>query len=292
MVLITDHAFNSKTSDGWVERGDTTANGQPNFTIVADSTDPRSPPLVGQALFDPMMMCGVGPIFTAPPALVNTRHLYVSFWIKFDPGWVANVANVNKVLFVRIANGNRIIVMAYGGNSAFSYSAGKLPFPWTYVGPAAPMQAMIGLQGMGTQDTTRLPPVPPATVGKPDPQKGISWNAFANLNTASDVLTRGVWHHWEVKLDANTPGKFDGRADTWLDNVQVVHYTNIGYSGPTETGALNTFQLLYWNPTYGGGCNGAWDTVKTSPTYGHPTVPQFPRPQWMRIAHFYASTSP
>jgi hypothetical protein len=76
---------------------------------------------------------------------------------------------------------------------------------------------------------------------------------YTNLNTQSSLVTRGVWHKWEIMLVANTPGQLDGQAYWWMDGIKVGQYTNIGYSGLTETGTSNQWKQVVWNPTWGGG---------------------------------------
>ena len=85
------------------------------------------------------------------------------------------------------------------------------------------------------------------------PTRIISWNASPNMNVASSVITRDVWQKWELILGANTPGQYDGEAHWWLNGVKVGQFTNVGYCDATQTGAANTWQVVDWNPTYGGG---------------------------------------
>jgi hypothetical protein len=105
------------------------------------------------------------------------------------------------------------------------------------------MAGEIDFQAMGTRDTSASAPV----------QHQISWNGYPTQNSSSAVVPRGVWVKWEIVLHANTPGQYDGTADWWMNGVKVGSYSNIGYSSATETGSMNTWREVNWNPTWGGG---------------------------------------
>lgn len=216
MTTISQRDFNAKVENGWTDRGDA------RFAIVQDSTAPVSPANVGEALFPPTMQGGTGPIQTT--TMVNgrgaKRTLYVAFWVKFSPNWVGHPSGVNKIFHIWINGGNKVYLTAQG------IAGGKLT-------------AEVHFQGLGLYDNT-------------GPQKSISWNGTPNLNSAAAVVTRGVWHRWELVLGANTPGQYDGTADWWLDGAKVGQYTAIGYNSAIQTGAANTWQIVDWNPTYGG----------------------------------------
>lgn len=242
MTMLTERGFDAKVEHGWWDRGNAA------FSIVTDSSAPRSPANVGQALYGPRIPCGTGPISTAYrwPA-PGPRTLYISLWLKVDPIWFGSTSLVNKLLFIHIAGGGRVIVNVNGSGM------GRLAME-------------VRLQAMGV--TT---------------PRSISWNAGANINPAAARIPRGQWVHQEVLLVANTPGVADGAIHYWMNGVKVGQYTtDVGFSSATETGAQNVWEAVNWNPTYGGGCNGA-------SANGQPLLDQFPVPQWMRIDHIYVS---
>jgi hypothetical protein len=239
MTWSNDRPFDSNVENGWLDRGDR------NFSIVIDSTAPRSAPNVGQARYPVGLPSGSGPINTwimFPPGL---RTLYVCYWIKMSSNWTA-MSQATKSVFFHIGSPN---------NTARVYSALR---------GTPTMQAEIDFQAMGTRSNSPGAPI----------QQQISWNGYPNQNTGSAVIARGQWAKWEVILQANTPGQFDGEARWWLNGVLVGQYTGIGFSGPTEAGPMNEWRGIAWNPTWGGG--------------GAPVAAD----QYMWIDHFHLSGKP
>ena len=216
VTKISQRDFNAKVENGWTDRGDV------RFSIVQDPTAPVSASSVGEALFPTTMTGGTGPIQTT--TLVNSgggkRTMYVAFWIKFSSNWYGHPSGVNKIFHIWINGGNKVYLTAQGiGNGQLA--------------------AEVHFQGLGLYDNTTLP-------------RSISWNGWPNLNSQSAVVSRGVWHKWELVLVANTPGQYDGEAHWWFDGVKVGQYTAIGYCSATQTGSANTWAIVDWNPTYGG----------------------------------------
>jgi hypothetical protein len=76
---------------------------------------------------------------------------------------------------------------------------------------------------------------------------GGSTNLAANAGDPE--IERGKWHHWEIQLVANTPGRPDGVARLWLDGELVTDYRDVTYSGAGQT---NEWQAVYWYPVWGG----------------------------------------
>jgi uncharacterized protein YjdB len=66
----------------------------------------------------------------------------------------------------------------------------------------------------------------------------------------SGIITRNVWHTWEVQLIRNTPGASNGTYRWWLDGVLVGSYTDVKFGGAGES---NVFQTISINPIWGGG---------------------------------------
>jgi hypothetical protein len=83
-------------------------------------------------------------------------------------------------------------------------------------------------------------------------------------NVATANLQRGRWHRWEVVLQANTPGKYDGAAKWWIDGVLVGDHSGVAYADAAQS---NDWEMIVWNPTYGGMANAV------------------PADQWIRMDH-------
>jgi hypothetical protein len=201
-----------------------------NFTIVDPTSQPMivgappvSPPNVGQARYPVTLPSGSGPFSSLLTLPAGLRTLYVCQHIQVSSNWTAT-SQATKVFFFGIggSTGNARVYSALRGTPT--------------------MQAEIDFQAMGTTVT-----------GSTIPQQQISWNGYPNQNQSSAVVTRAVWHRWEILLVANSPGLFDGTADWWLDGVKVGSYHAIGYSGAAETGSSNTWRYVNWNGTWGGG---------------------------------------
>jgi hypothetical protein len=65
----------------------------------------------------------------------------------------------------------------------------------------------------------------------------------------SGVISRGVWHTWEVLLIGNTPGKGNGIVRAWLDGVLLTQYADVQFA---DAGQSNTFDLISVFPIWGG----------------------------------------
>jgi hypothetical protein len=217
MTWNNTRGFDAKVENGWGDRGDAA------FSIVGDSTAPTSPFNIGQAKYYVGLPSGSGPIAVGVAMPPGIRTLYICYWMKMSPNWLAT-SQATKVFFFHIGDPK---------NTARVYSALR---------GTPTMSAEIDFQAMGT-----------TTAGSTNPQQQISWNGYPNLNAGSAVITRGQWAKWEIVLHANTPGQYDGTADWWLNGVKVGSYSKIGFSSATETGSMNVWKEVDWNPTWGGG---------------------------------------
>jgi hypothetical protein len=65
----------------------------------------------------------------------------------------------------------------------------------------------------------------------------------------SGIISRGVWHSWEVQLISNTPGTANGIVRAWLDGVLITQYTDVQFAG---VGQSNTWDLISIYPVWGG----------------------------------------
>jgi hypothetical protein len=199
-----------------------------NFIIFPDASVPRSQPNTGRAQFPLGFQGGSGPISTGRSLGGNYKEIYISFWIRFSSNWDGHTAYVNKIWHIWINGVNRVYVTSQGVN-------------------AGPMQPQINLQQVN--------------------ENPVSRNLTPNI-THSQLMTRGQWHRWEIVLRANTPGQPDGRADWWVDGVQVGSYAGINY---IVAGGNPRWTDVVWNPTWGG----VGDVV--------------PATQFMDIDHVYIS---
>jgi len=189
-----------------------TDRGDANFTIEMSSTAPEGL-TIGQALYPAGFAGGSGPILTERAVPGGMHQLYLRIWVRFSPNWVGHSTGINKVIFFFIHGQPSVFLNAQGSGS----------------GPLVPLiltQAAPGLPAPNYPND-RLP---------------------ANVNPGV-TLNRGQWHKWEVLLVANTPGQFNGTARWWIDGVLVGNHTNVAFS---DAGQANTWELVRWNPTWGG----------------------------------------
>jgi len=190
-----------------------TDRGDANFTIETITGAPDGS-TVGQALFPAGFVAGSAPILTERATPGGLHQLYLRFWIRFSANWVGQQAAINKIFFIFIHAQPSVFLNAQGAGSA----------------PLVPV--------INTQAAPGLPP--PAS-----PNDRLNPNVVPGI-----TLNRGQWHKWEVLLIANTPGQFNGTARWWIDGVLVGNHTNVGFS---DVGESNVWELVRWNPTYGGG---------------------------------------
>jgi hypothetical protein len=94
---------------------------------------------------------------------------------------------------------------------------------------------------------------------------GGTTNLTPNLVPGAE-FTRGVWHHWELVLVANTSGSSNGAADWWIDGVKVGSYKNVRFASG----------------------NGAWTLFQFSPIWGG-TGGSVPADQFIWMDHIYIS---
>lgn len=181
----------------------------PNFIIFPDPSVPRSQPNTGRSQFPLGFQGGSGPISTGRSLGGNYTEIYVSFWIRFSTNWDGHTAYVNKIFHIWINGLNRVYVTSQGVN-------------------AGPMQPQINLQQIN--------------------ENPVSRNLTPNI-THSQLMTRGQWHRWEIVLRSNTPGQPDGRADWWVDGVQVASWSGINY---VPSSGNPRWTDVVWNPTWGG----------------------------------------
>jgi hypothetical protein len=63
------------------------------------------------------------------------------------------------------------------------------------------------------------------------------------------LMTAGTWHHWELVMQLNSLGQANGILKWWIDDIQIMNYSNFTYIWP---GATQELWQWKWNPTWGG----------------------------------------
>ena len=204
-TVISDRMFNAKVESGWTERGDAA------FSIVSQTSAPRSPNPIGQAFFRKGFRGGGGPIATDLD--LRGRHkkeIYVSFWVKFSSTFVgAQSSHVNKVYHVWIDGVSKVVFAGYGAGTS-----NLLP--------------QMRLQNIDA-----------------DP-RGVSFNLNPNMSYMK--MGRNKWYHVEILVKSNTPAIADGTIKWWVNGTPMGSYTGIGYVGRNNS---NYWEQLSWAPTWG-----------------------------------------
>ena len=230
MTLVAERPFNcfkvTACETDWY-----TVEGIPNtFSIVVDSSAPRSRSNVLQQLFTSALPGGSSPGAAGQdfPSSRQKATIYASYWMKLSANWVGHPSNINKSVFFPVAANNRVYTMVQG------------------TGTTAPMNVAIGLQGL---------PVPYTANGI----TGQSVNLTPNI--VNVPIIRGMWHKYEVVFACNTNGQPNGTAEMWVDGIKVMQYTGITYAAAGENGR---WEGINWGPIWGG-AGGAI----TTPFYAH-----------------------
>jgi hypothetical protein len=223
--------ISERTLNAKVEGG-WTDRGDAAFSIVAQNSAPRSPNSIGQARFKKGYRGGGGPISTSLNLnRKKKKELYLSFWMKVSSNFYGSTSSgSNKVYHIWIDGTSKVVFALYG-------------------------------QGMGgLKPQMRLQNI------DSDP-RGISFNL--NPNLAPGVrINRDQWHHVEISLKANTPGKADGSIAWWIDGLPAGSDSRVGY-------------VAARNSPY-------WQQVSWAPTWGGPQD-RVPATQYMYMDHIYVS---
>jgi hypothetical protein len=195
----------------------------PDLVIVnPDTSAPASPPLTIRTRFPAGLPGGNAPVdmggwdAAGSGATGQKSKVYTSMWIKLLGNDYENHPVITKMGFI-----------AY----ALSPSAAQNQGVWQLKG--------TGQQTIGRAFAVQFGQQGPLT-------RVISQNA-----SGGNVMTVGVWHHWETLMELNTLGEADGVLKWWVDGVLVMDYSDIEYIVP---GSTNHFHGWKWNPTWGGTC--------------------------------------
>jgi uncharacterized protein YjdB len=206
------------------------------FRIQQDATAVKSPSGVGEMFYH----AGFTSVGDAPAVVERgigaSKTLYVAFWIQLSPNWYGHDGSgVSKILHFWIDGSNRVIPEAIGAGN----------------GTLRPYMALQNVIAGGNRDG------------------GTAANFAPNL-VPSIQLVRGQWHKWEIILKANATGVADGTVDWWIDGLKVGTYSGVQF-----TNSAKHWEVLQWNPTWGGSGG-----------------PPLPADQFMRLDHLYISGKP
>lgn len=116
---ITDRAFSSKAAarydsvgaEGW-DAGD--EYDAALFSVVPDSSAPRSAPFVGQMRYPAGFPGGAEPAIVDKIIAGDFRSIFISLWVKISPNWYGHPSHVNKVVFMWMAGKPKLVLSADG----------------------------------------------------------------------------------------------------------------------------------------------------------------------------------
>lgn len=112
-----------------------------------------------------------------------------------------------------------------------------------------------------------------------DPGDRFWWNTEGFQAT----FVPGRWHHIEIHLRMNTPGRHDGLAEGWFDGVKAAHYPTFYFRDtPTQTARI---AWVFFSTFFGGSSSDIWqarkdehawfDDIQVSTTrIGYPGLPR------------------
>jgi hypothetical protein len=219
-VKITERSFSDLIEDGWTYR-----NGSGSlsamFSIVDDRTAPVSASKVGRITI-PAGFTARGS--SSQMADIGRRgwsasDVYVSFWIKFSDNWQGHGSGTNKIFYLTDnssgGEGDPIFFRAHGTGS------NRLHFD-------------VNLQNPDTDI------------------RNYEWDDDDNQVKPSfgqAELVRGRWHHIEVLIRGNTPGRTNGEVHAWVDGNKILQFVGQEILSPGSDG---TFDNLRWHPIWGG----------------------------------------
>lgn len=189
---------------------------QTNFSIQQDATAPYSPNGVGAMLYPAGFAAGSGPNSLERGWGGTYKTLYVRYWLKVSSNFYGHGGAITKTIHFWVGDGT------VSGNKLYTNIRGS--------GNAA-LSAWVNLQGV---------------VAGGNFDGGGSAEFGPNLGQPGTIV-RGQWQLHEMVFTANTAGTADGTLDWWLDGIHVGSYAGIQF-----VPGAGTWQLLKWNPTWGG----------------------------------------
>jgi hypothetical protein len=92
MTLITERTFSAKGEEGWYDENNA------RYTIIQDSSAPKSPSAVGQMRYPAGFGAGASPAVAEEHMGSRYNTIYVNYWIKLSSNWVGHESTANKTL--------------------------------------------------------------------------------------------------------------------------------------------------------------------------------------------------
>lgn len=192
----------------------------PDLVIVnPDTSAPESPPLTIRTRFPSNLNGGSAPVNLggwdaagSGPAGQKSK-VYISMWVKILGNDYENHPVGTKMGFI-----------AYGEATTLAQN-----------------QGVFRLKGTGNQSIN--------SSYKVEVHQQNHVNRVLVQQISGNIMTVGVWHHWEMVMELNTLGQADGILKWWVDGNLAMDYDDVQYITP---GNLQRFHGYKWNPTWGG----------------------------------------
>lgn len=157
-------------------------------------------------------------------ALGEHDELYMSYWVRFDPG------------FDFVLGGK---LPGLGGANTFEDRTNE----WSG-------RLMWREQGKA-EFYIHVP-----AGNEYDPGERFWWNTEGFQAT----FQPGRWHHIELHIRLNTPGQFDGLMEGWFDGVKAAHYPAFYFrDAPTATARIT---WAFFSTFFGGSSSSIWQATK------------------------------
>ena len=148
------------------------------------------------------------------------RKVFVGWWLRHEIGWDNNPPP--------ISNKSGVKLMWLNADTA------DVQFYWGHDGDTMIFNANQQRSG--------------------SPLTGVDRHMTATMNSAASLLQSriGSWVKYELIAGmSSADGVPDGTLDVWIDDVQVMHFTDVAFNGPDS--GPRVWSSFKWNPTFGGG---------------------------------------
>jgi uncharacterized protein YjdB len=221
LTQLTSRPFNALNEDGWLISA--SSGSVSNFSIVSDSTAPRSPNNVGAIKFPAGFPAGGEPVVVYKATLQPTRVRYWCFWFKLSDPWQSQSAAGSKIMHLFVNGVNRVFLHARGFGSTDPV------YPWIGLQQLASNYDAASQGGQGVGGSVWLTPNQPGQLGV--------------------QIVRGQWVLMEGLVDAGTAGGANGSVKWWINGALVGSYTGIPF---VAAGGSATWEDWNWGPTWGG----------------------------------------
>lgn len=192
-------------------------------TIVTDQLCPKSPNNVLNMLYPAGQTggSGAGSIEGQLNHVAAGQYLYAAHWFKYSKLWQSHPVE-NKI--IHFYNGPDVVNRVYSD----SFGSGG--------GITVAMRGRMGFQSIEAFTGQTL--------------SGGAVEVSANL--VNPVITRDVWHCWEVMLKGNTDTNADGSCEWWIDGQKCGEYLSKIKFIADGAAAICKFQQAWLSATWGG----------------------------------------